>query len=291
MTDQQRAIDDLRQRRPDWTPWLAVVDEIVAESGADAWEAAVPENVQFRPPEPILAGATISLPVAAVSSLMKRLLRTAARSGSAKMASLESMAKPEPDALKLFEAAIRQDARYIEETATAAGADAEAFHAVVMLAPVPLLQACRARWASLLAGDWDEGYCPICGSWPAFVEVRGIERTRCCRCGRCGAAWHTPGLRCLYCGNADHADLATFVNDRAGAQPVADVCRRCLGYMKTLTRLLGCPPASVMLDDLATIEIDIAAVNEGYSRPAGAGRALEMTVIEQRPRRRFAWST
>ena len=62
------------------------------------------------------------------------------------------------------------------------------------LLPVPFLQACNRRWASSISESWVEGYCPVCGSWPAFAEVRGIERSRYFRCGRCGGEWHARAL-------------------------------------------------------------------------------------------------
>ena len=57
-----------------------------------------------------------------------------------------------------------------------------------------------------------------------------------------------------------------------------DACKRCLGYVKTFTTLQGSPPAKVILDDLASVELDVAAAEQGYKRPQGAGYALDVTV-------------
>ena len=65
---------------------------------------------------------------------------------------------------------------------------------------------------------------------------------------------------------------------------VIDACRRCLGYVKTLTTLQGSPPAKILLDDLATVDLDVAAFERGYGRPEGAGYHLDVTVTEQGPR-------
>ena len=66
--------------------------------------------------------------------------------------------------------------------------------------------------------------------------------------------------------------------EKAGARAVIDACKRCLGYVKTFTRLQGCPPDTVMLEDLASVALDVAALEQGYTRPAGAGYPLDVTV-------------
>ena len=53
--------------------------------------------------------------------------------------------------------------------------------------------------ASALAG-WQEGFCPACGSWPAFAET--IEHARSLRCSFCGRGWSPTALRCIYCSEA-----------------------------------------------------------------------------------------
>jgi hypothetical protein len=45
-----------------------------------------------------------------------------------------------------------------------------------------------------------------------------------------------------------------------------------------------------MLEDLATVDLDIAALDQGYARPSGAGYALQATVTATPATRRlFAW--
>ena len=46
MSAPDAALNGLRRERPEWEPWLAVVDEIVREAGSPAWEAAVPAAAQ-----------------------------------------------------------------------------------------------------------------------------------------------------------------------------------------------------------------------------------------------------
>jgi hypothetical protein len=46
-----------------------------------------------------------------------------------------------------------------------------------------------------------------------------------------------------------------------------------------------------MLEDLASVDLDLAALEHGCSRPAGTGRHVGVTVVDKRPARRFfGWS-
>src|SRR5207253_205435 len=90
------------------------------------------------------------------------------------------------------------------------------------LVAVPFLLACNRRWASAKSVSWMEGYCPVCGAWPAFAEVRGIERSRYFRCGRCSGEWQAHCLFCPYCGMTDHNELASLVPEKGGATSVIE---------------------------------------------------------------------
>jgi hypothetical protein len=56
--------------------------------------------------------------------------------------------------------------------------------------------------------------------------------------------------------------------------------------MKSLTRLQGCAPDDVMVTDLATVDLDIAALEHDYARPSGLGHPLNAVVIDARTGRR-----
>ena len=143
--------------------------------------------------------------------------------------------------------------------------------AVELLLALPLLHACRRRWQDALPPAWPHGYCPLCGAWPAFAELCGVERSRHLRCGRCGAAWRAHGLSCPYCGTTDHQALGSLIAEEGAAPWSIEVCERCRGYVKTFTRLQPGAPAQGLIDDLASVELDLAAKQRGYLRPEGPG--------------------
>jgi FdhE protein len=286
------ALNDLKRQRPEWEPWLAVVDHILREIGTRTWDAAVPASPHAqRTTVPLLAGATLALQTSQIRRLFRRVGRVASRSGTPTMATLESVFYEDLDVLALFKASVCQDSDCVKEVATACGADGGALQAVTALVAVPFLHACRHRWASSISESWVEGYCPVCGAWPAFAEVRGIERSRFFRCGRCGGAWHARLLHCPYCALRDHDALVSLVSENGGSHAAIDACTRCLGYVKTFTRLQGCQPDTVILEDLASVSLDVAALEQGYTRPPGAGCPIEVTVTDRGTVRRFlAWN-
>jgi FdhE protein len=266
-------LNNLKRQRPEWGPWLAVVEEILREAGKARWDAVVPPRVHAREPgAPLLAGATFSVEAVAVKRLLQQLIGVAARGQTPKLASLASARPADLDVVRLFNASVWQDVDSMAHAAALSRTDPEAFQAVVALLAVPFLQACHRRWAQSIPESWTAGYCPVCGSWPAFAEVRGIERCRYFRCGRCGGEWRANALSCPYCATSDHHDLVALVpGDGSGSRGAIDACTRCLGYVKTFTTLQGCAPGAVMLDDLATVALDIAALEQGYVRPQGSG--------------------
>jgi len=117
----------------------------------------------------------------------------------------------ELEVLELAAAAARQDGAVIGRAARAAHIDPAALETVVNLAVWPLLQACGRRLQAHIPSGWSRGYCPVCGAWPVLAELRGLERTRCLRCGRCGADWQRPWLACVYCNERDHERLGSLV--------------------------------------------------------------------------------
>ena len=271
---------DLGREFPEWRPWLTLVEEVLRETRDARWEACVP-----APPEPqarkvpLLAGARLALEITAVGAWLERLLHTASRSGAPKMSTLNGIPPKRLNTVDLFKCSLCQNGKWLQETASALGVDADALQAVMLLAPIPFLQACNRQWAPAISESWMEGYCPVCGAWPACAEVRGIERSRYLRCGRCGGGWQAQCLSCSYCGMTDHEELMSLVPEKSGSNAVIEACKRCLGYVKTFTTLQGSPPAKVMVDDLASVDLDIAALEQGYRRPEGAGYPLEITIV------------
>lgn len=271
MTLNDSSLQSLKHRYPEWEPWLGVVQEVLREIADSNWAAVVPAlTATSLDKTPLLAGASIVLPKNLLRAWFEQLIRVAHRSGTDKLSTLKPALDAELDSSSVFKASLQQDDEFLKKLAASLDIDPEAFQAVMTLLPVPLLQACNRRWAQTIAARWVEPYCPVCGAWPAFAETRGIERGRYLRCGRCGAEWQTHVLSCPYCGNTDHQELASLVAENS-AKSAIDACKRCLGYIKVFTTLQGSLPDKVVLEDLGSVEMDLAAADQGYRRPKGIG--------------------
>lgn len=170
------------------------------------------------------------------------------------------------------------DVARLASLAATAAADAGALRAVGQALAMSVLQPCAAEVAAHVPPGWARGYCPVCGAWPTLAEERGLERARRLRCARCGADWWTAPLACPYCGSFDHTRLGSLRPQAAGDTRRVDTCASCRGYLKSVATLTALPAADVALADLATVELDVAALEQGYARPADPGYRLEARV-------------
>ena len=132
---------------------------------------------------------------------------------------------------------------------------------------MPLLQALRRRFGPAVDPRWHEGWCPICGGWPHLAEQRGLERARRLRCARCGGDWVQPGIRCPYCGAVGHESRAALVSEQDGEARKVETCSACRGYLKSVSTLRAWAGDEVALIDLATVDLDLVALEREFERP------------------------
>lgn len=276
-----KTIDDLAQQRSEWAPWLAVVGTALEELGHPTWDAADLRTCATRERNaPRLASATVEVDGNAVRRIYTRVMRSAVRIGSAPMESLQGAIDAALDPLAVLEAMINRDFERLVQYASEVNAEPDTFCAVAALAAMPLLHACSRHCRPALPDTWSQSYCPVCAGWPAFAEVRGIERSRYLRCADCGSEWQAACLRCTFCGTTNHEQLASLIPEGRAAGASIDACNACLGYLKVFTVLRGVPSIHIALHDLATTELDIAAVDRGYRRPTTIAYPLGIKVTE-----------
>lgn len=112
--------------------------------------------------------------------------------------------------------------------------------------------------------DWDRGYCPFCGSWPAFIEARGGSHAL--RCSFCALAWTLQSLRCIYCGNSGD-DFLSAAPDVHRAERRVQLCGACGSYTKVLEVAAATPFPLLAIEDLASMDLDQGAMARDYRRP------------------------
>jgi len=109
---------------------------------------------------------------------------------------------------------------------------------------------------------WTHGFCPACGSWPAFGEERD---TGCrLRCSFCGLDWQ-PRKGCTYCDTTP-SEL-TSVKTESLSPYRAELCAGCGGYLKWLVRSGPVPFELLAVEDLASTMVDTLAASQGFGRP------------------------
>ncbi len=240
-TDPAARLAALERDRPEWRTWLALLREIEPELDRDS-----------------------QTPAEADPGWLQGLIhRLAAAAGG----SIEGFRPDRDEALRLLDAAAREDQDEIAAIAAAAGLDPGPLGSVAHLAALPVL---HARWRlqqDAAPAGWPHGHCPVCGAWPALVERRGLDRSHWLRCARCGGAWEVQPLWCIYCGEKDHRKLGSLVPEGAGETLKVDVCETCRGYLKSVATLQPIPPFELLLQDLETVELDLVAMERGYERP------------------------
>jgi FdhE protein len=149
--------------------------------------------------------------------------------------------------------------------ADALGLDAALAGTVLRLTALPALARVAAAWAGVrTAFHWDRGFCPTCGGYPLLAEFRGLDQTRVLRCGLCATGWDFLRLRCPYCDNSDHNTLGYFHVEGEENRYRAATCDQCRGYVKTLSSLAALSPAELLVADVATLHLDLAAAERGF---------------------------
>ena len=142
----------------------------------------------------------------------------------------------------------------------------------VRVAATPLLESAVVGVRVPTGEEWHGGACPLCGG-QAQVSVIAEESgeflggsPRSLVCGRCAAWWPFPRATCAVCGEEDPRNLGSyFVEDRRWVR--IDACETCHGYVKTFDLRAGGLAVVPLVDDVATLTLDIWAGEQGLARP------------------------
>ena len=165
---------------------------------------------------------------------------------------------------------------HLEAVAMQAGVDVDLLATLAQLSARPILKAYAEQLRPALErGQWSQGYCPICGAWPGLAELRGAELFRHFRCLRCAADWTATRLSCPFCGNDDY-DTLGYLQIEGERRFRVDICRRCGGYIKAGNAFDPAPAEILALDDLASVHLDLAAIEREHTRPPEPGFRLEL---------------
>lgn len=270
------------ERHPDLEPALALQRRLIALvievsgsiSGGKLPRLSLPPKyvaAKLARGVPALSAEPIPLPVAALAPALLRLCDDLGAGGAGLAAEhiRDAITSGQIEPASLLTASLTRDQEAIRTGAAHRGLAPDLVWLVAELAVSPFVHALqRALFASdglsdALAG-WNHGYCPACGSWPALAEVVGGHRTL--RCSFCAAAWELNTYGCIYCEESGEPFVTAAPNEERKDRRV-EVCSACGGYLKTVDVPELSPFPLLAIADLETMDLDVAAMENGYGRP------------------------
>ncbi len=223
---------------------------------------------------PALAGEPVPLPDLQPSLLALCDALAEGGAGDAARHIHDAIADGSLDAGSLAAASLQRDQHAIRTGAVQRGLAPDLLWLVAELAVGPFAHAlervafpdagAHEALAPALAG-WERGYCPVCGSWAALAEV--VDGTKLLRCSFCAATWGLSEYACAHCGAADES-FRTAAPDEERKDRRIEICSTCSSYLKTIDLPDLSPFPLVAITDLETMDLDMAAMQAGYIRPA-----------------------
>jgi hypothetical protein len=141
--------------------------------------------------------------------------------------------------------------------------DIAVYEQVLALAMRPFLSRCAevVQPRSDL-GVWTHSYCAMCGGEPELAVITPAAE-RHLICGRCTLRWKFEPLTCPFCRNSDRSLITSFATPDGQYRVYAcDVCQR---YLKAYDARRATRPVMPIVDSVATLPLDAAAMQRGYS--------------------------
>ncbi|MDD3312208.1 formate dehydrogenase accessory protein FdhE [Pseudodesulfovibrio sp.] len=175
----------------------------------------------------------------------------------------------------LAQARIEGNAKRFENTSAELGVQPAAtllFLSETIFAPV-LRAIISGLDKPLTDSDWDQAYCPVCGSSPSISylspkEVTGLDQLvggggkKYLHCSLCGQNWRYKRNACAACGNDENQSREVFTSDKTRFERV-EACHKCGHYCLSID-LRECEPhPDLDAIQVGLIHLDIFARKSG----------------------------
>ncbi len=222
---------------------------------------------------PLLERCEFTYDLAQASELFRGLLALAKKAplplGSAALEVEKALDAGELDLDKAFAAHINEDAGIVMRWAERTPEAPRTLGFLIQSSLMPFLAALATSLEDHVKSmqSWEYGHCPVCGSLPLIGSLREKEGFRMLTCSFCLTEYRTRRLGCPVCEETSSDKLAFYVvDDEPGFR--VDVCNNCKCYVKIADFRKLDRKHLPLLDDLASLPLDILATQKGYSRPA-----------------------
>lgn len=140
--------------------------------------------------------------------------------------------------------------------------DAAGLEAVLQQAMRPVLtRSAEAIMARTDFAGWRHHICPLCAGEPDLAVITPAAE-RLLICGRCAARWRFDQIACPFCLNEERSKITSLAS-RDGRYRInaCDVCQR---YIKAYDARRAGRPVMPIVDSVATLPLDAAAIQRGY---------------------------
>jgi len=234
-------------------PWLEISEEVMRRHAAEA--------------RPVLRFEDIPLDLTDLRLLVRQTADILRRHGAIEDADFQKVESLGRDMTLLAVAGdwyrSAADAHAVASQATQSPGIDDAVSQVLGLAMRPFLSRCaevlQPREELAL---WPHPYCGLCGGEPDLAVITPTAE-RHLICGRCSLRWKYEPLTCPYCRNADRARITSFATTDGQYRVYAcDVCRK---YLKAYDGRRATRPVMPLVDTVAMLPLDAAAMQRGYS--------------------------
>ncbi|HKB10033.1 MAG TPA: formate dehydrogenase accessory protein FdhE [Vicinamibacterales bacterium] len=273
------------ETRPDMAPALALQRELLGRvfDAAAVFESGRLPKLSLPPKYlaaklargvPMFAGEPIPVPVPVLTPTLLQLCDALAAGGAGDAARhiKDAIESRRMDAGSLLTGSLHRDQAALRTGAVHRGLSPDLLWLVAELAVSPFVHALQRLLLGNATGEldaaldtWTRGYCPACGSWPAVAEV--VAGHRVMRCSFCAAGWEMTSYACIYCGEGAEK-FVTAAPDQERKDRRIEVCSACGGYLKTIDLPELSPFPLLSISDIETTDLDVAAMEHGYARPA-----------------------
>jgi FdhE protein len=278
--------DTLRDARPDLGPAIdlqrhlltIVIDTAHAIGRGPLPRLSLPPKylaAKLRRGVPVLAGEPIPVPLGLLRRSILGLCNALAEGGAGDSAVhiRDAIETGTMEAGSLLTASLARDQHAIRSGAVHRGLAPDLVWLVGELATSPFAHALQHaiferrqdETFAAAADAWTLGCCPACGSWPALAECADSHRVL--RCSFCAAGWELSTYACIYCAEAG-APFVTAAPDEERKDRRVELCATCQGYLKTIDLPALSPFPLAAIADMETMDLDLAAMEHGYGRPA-----------------------
>lgn len=140
--------------------------------------------------------------------------------------------------------------------------DAAGLESLIQQAMRPILtRSAEAIMARTDFTGWNKHICPLCAGEPDMAVITPAAE-RLLVCGRCAARWRFDQIACPYCLNEERTRITSLAS-RDGKYRIS-CCDVCLRYIKAYDARRAGRPLMVVVDSVATLPLDAAAIQRGY---------------------------